>query len=100
MKSNNSLKKKKFKNINNAYNKSPITLLNREEEDKEETDTKSFFIDIQNLKINKIHNNIINLNLNKKKQKGENEDNSLIKNKNTIVCDVYSDNNGNDDISN
>jgi hypothetical protein len=100
MKSNNSLKKKQFKNINNAYNKSPITLLNREEEDKEETDTKSFFIDIQNLKINKIHNNIINLNLNKKKQKGENEDNSLIKNKNTIVCDVYSDNNGNDDINN
>ena len=99
MKSNISLKKKQFKNINNAYDKSPIILLNREE-DKEETDTQSFFIDIQNLKINKIHNNIINLNLNKKRQKGENEDNSLIKNKNTIVCDVYLDNNDNDDISN
>ena len=45
-------------------NNSSTFLLNKEKEI-EESDTKSYFIDIQNLKIDKPYNEVIDLNLDK-----------------------------------
>ena len=92
MRSIDYMKRKTIKKINNEYNN---TFLLNKEKDIEENVVQNFFIDIQKFKTNKLHNEIIDLNLKEKKQKGENENNTSIQNKNSIICNIDLDNNDN-----
>ena len=55
----------KRKNIPKNMNNNSSTFLLNKEKEIEESDTKSYFIDIQNLKIDKPYNEVIDLNLDK-----------------------------------
>ena len=85
MKSNDSLKIKQYiKNMNNSR-----TMDINNKPDIPENDSKSYFIDIQNIKINEPCNKDNNYILEEKKKNGQDRDINMINKPFTMNCDIY-----------
>ena len=85
MKSNDSLKIKQYiKNMNNSR-----TMDINNKPDISENDSKSYFIDIQNIKINEPCNKDNNYILEEKKKNGQDRDINMINKPYTMNCDIY-----------